>query len=139
MTIKTAQPSISSCVPHIRFPNGNRFIYCTTRGNDLYFAPHGADILHHMGKYYLFAPHGATIRMVETESDTVARTPDEPSEEQVLAVMELCVPYTVGELTEHFDDASRWTIQRRLDDLVDAETVEKKKHSANRVSYWIRD
>lgn len=92
-----------------------------------------------MGKYYLPAPHGATIRMVETESDTVARTPDEPSEEQVLAVMEPCEPYTVGELTEHFEDASRWTIQRRLDDLVEAETVEKKKHSANRVSYWIRD
>jgi DNA-binding HxlR family transcriptional regulator len=55
----------------------------------------------------------------------------------VLAEMSVCEPYTVGELEETFEDASRWTIQRRLDALVEDGEISKKKHAENRVSYWI--
>jgi DNA-binding HxlR family transcriptional regulator len=75
--------------------------------------------------------------MPRSESESVPRTPEEPTPEAVLAEMSLCEPYTVGELEETFEDASRWTIQRRLDSLVEDGEISKKKHAENRVSYWI--
>ena len=36
-----------------------------------------------------------------------------------------------------FEDTSRWTVQHRLDTLVQDGEVKKKKHGENRVSYWI--
>lgn len=74
--------------------------------------------------------------MAQSTADDVPRTPDDPSPEAVLAAMEVCEPYTVGDLTEQFD-ASRWTIQRRLETLHDQNKIRKKKHSENRVSWWI--
>jgi DNA-binding HxlR family transcriptional regulator len=51
--------------------------------------------------------------------------------------MNHCEPYTVSDLQDEFPDASRWTLQRRLDALVEDEEISKKKHTENRVSYWI--
>ncbi|WP_092814023.1 MarR family transcriptional regulator [Halopenitus malekzadehii] len=65
------------------------------------------------------------------------RQPEEPTPEQVLAEMSVCEPYTVGELVDIFDDASRWTIQRRLETLEDNGEISKKKHAENRVTFWI--
>jgi len=75
--------------------------------------------------------------MAGSESESVPRTPEEPTPEQVLSQMNLCEPYTVSDLQDEFPDASRWTLQRRLDALVEDGTVSKKKHTENRVSYWI--
>lgn len=76
--------------------------------------------------------------MADANSEDVPRTPEEPTAETILDELAECEPYTVGELTERFD-ASRWTIQRRLDSLVDRGEVRKKKHGENRVSYWVED
>ena len=67
----------------------------------------------------------------------MARTPKEPTPEDVLEEMSVCEPCTVGELEETFEDTSRWTIQRRLDSLVDHGKIAKKKHAKNHISYWI--
>ena len=75
--------------------------------------------------------------MAGSESESVPRTPEEPTPEQVLSQMNLCEPYTVSDLQDEFPDASRWTLQRRLDALVDDGAISKKKHTENRVSYWI--
>jgi len=75
--------------------------------------------------------------MGETDSQNVPRTPEEPTPEQVLEAMTPCEPYTVSDLVDRYDDASRWTVQRRLDTLVKDGEVNKKKHTENRVSYWI--
>ena len=74
--------------------------------------------------------------MAESTTENVPRTPEEPTPEDVLEEMNVCEPYTVGDLTDIYEDASRWTVQRRLDSLVDDGHVQKKKHSKNRVSYW---
>lgn len=75
--------------------------------------------------------------MAETQSENVPRTPEEPTPSQVYEQMNPCEPYTVSDLQDEFPDASRWTIQRRLDTLVDDGDLSKKKHTENRVSYWI--
>lgn len=75
--------------------------------------------------------------MSESTPQHVPRSPEEPTPDDVLAVMTVCEPYTVGGLTNEFSDASRWTIQRRLDELVERGDIQKKKHSENRVSYWM--
>lgn len=72
-----------------------------------------------------------------THNADVPRPPDEPTPDTVLDTMTTCEPYTVGDLTDVFDDVSRWTLQRRLDTLVERGDIAKKKHSENRVSYWI--
>lgn len=51
--------------------------------------------------------------------------------------MTVCEPYTAPELEDRFDDTSRWTIQRRLETLVEDGEVKKKKHSGTRVSFWV--
>jgi predicted HTH transcriptional regulator len=89
------------------------------------------------GRIKRVAPHGASIRMPPNETDSVARTPKEPTPKQVLREMSLCEPYTVSDLADAFSDASRWTVQRRLDSLVEDGELSKKKHTKNRVSYWI--
>lgn len=75
--------------------------------------------------------------MVENDTSNVPRTPEEPTPKQVLDEMSVCEPYIVSDLVDLFDDASRWTVQRRLDSLVDDGELRKKKHTENRVSYWI--
>jgi len=75
--------------------------------------------------------------MVDPSAENVPRTPEEPTPEQVLEAMRSCEPYTVSDLVDPYDDASRWTVQRRLDTLVEDGQVNKKKHTENRVSYWI--
>lgn len=75
--------------------------------------------------------------MAGAESENVPRTPDEPTPNQVLEVMNTCEPYVVADIQDQFSDASRWTLQRRLDTLVENGEVKKKKHTSNRVSYWI--
>jgi predicted HTH transcriptional regulator len=93
--------------------------------------------LHRMGKNKVVAPHGASIRMSAKESDNVPRTPEEPTPKQVYDQMSVCEPYTVSELEDAFEDASRWTIQRRLETLLEEGKISKKKHAENRVSYWV--
>ena len=66
------------------------------------------------------------------------RTPDEPTPQQVLDYLEVCEPYTVSDIKDEFNESSRWTIQRRLDSLVDSNKISKKRHSENRVTYWIK-
>jgi len=66
------------------------------------------------------------------------RTPDEPLPQQIFEFMQLCEPYTVSDISSQFNEASRWTIQRRLDTLVEAEKISKKTHDKNRVTYWIK-
>lgn len=46
-------------------------------------------------------------------------------------------PYTAGDLTAIFDDVSRWTVQRRLETLHESDSIQKKKHADNRVSWWV--
>ena len=75
--------------------------------------------------------------MPETDSNNVPRTPEEPTPQQVLEEMNPCEPYIVSDLVDAFPDASRWTVQRRLDSLVEEGELSKKKHTENRVSYWI--
>ena len=74
---------------------------------------------------------------VGAKAEMVPRTPESPSPHEVYVTMTPGEPYTVGELASEFDDASRWTIQNRLDTLVEQGFVERKKHAANRVSYWV--
>lgn len=75
--------------------------------------------------------------MADSSASPVPRQPEEPTPEQVLEEMRPCEPYTVGDLVETFDDTSRWTIQRRLESLREDDKVRKKKHSENRVSWWV--
>lgn len=75
--------------------------------------------------------------MADSTTTDVPRTPDEPTPQQVLEEMNPCEPYTVSDLQDLYPDASRWTLQRRLDTLVEDGEVSKKKHTENRVSYWI--
>ena len=77
--------------------------------------------------------------MAGSVTATVPRTPEEPSPKQVLDEMNPCEPYTVSDLQNVFSDASRWTIQRRLDKLAENGEIGKKKHAENRVTYWIPD
>lgn len=75
--------------------------------------------------------------MQQRQSGGVPRTPDEPTAAAIRDAMAVCEPYIVSDLESEFPDASRWTIQRRLDALVQAGEVKKKKHNPTRVSYWI--
>lgn len=75
--------------------------------------------------------------MAGSESESVPRTPEEPTPSQVCEQMNPCEPYTVSDLQDVYPDASRWTLQRRLDTLVEGDEISKKKHTENRVSYWI--
>lgn len=74
--------------------------------------------------------------MSDSQSEDVPRTPEEPTADQLLDLMEPCEPYTVTDFVDEFD-TSRWTIQRRLDTLVEQDQLRKKKHGENRVSYWV--
>ncbi len=76
--------------------------------------------------------------MADSSAPPVPRQPEEPTPEQVLEEMNPSEPYTVGDLVDMFDDTSRWTIQRRLESLREDGEVRKKKHSENRVSWWVR-
>jgi len=75
--------------------------------------------------------------MTDDETENVPRKPEEPTPKQVLKKMRLCEPYTVSDIEDLFDDVSRWTIQRRLETLLEEEKVQKKKHTQNRVSWWV--
>jgi len=75
--------------------------------------------------------------MGNSTGDNVPRQPEEPTPQQVLDEMTVCEPFTVQDIQQIFDDTSRWTIQRRLETLHEDGEVSKKKHSENRVSYWI--
>ena len=74
--------------------------------------------------------------MTDYETENVPRKPEEPTPKQVLEKMWLCEPYTVSDIEDLFD-VSRWTIQRRLETLLEEEEVQKKKHTQNRVSWWV--
>lgn len=71
------------------------------------------------------------------EAQTVPRPPSDPTPDAVFDEMQPCEPYVVADLVDRFDDASRWTIQRRLESLHDDGRIRRKKHGENRVSYWI--
>jgi DNA-binding HxlR family transcriptional regulator len=74
--------------------------------------------------------------MADSTSHAVPRTPEEPTPDAVFEEMTPCEPYTTSDLLAAFD-TSRWTVQRRLDTLVDDGRVNKKKHAENRVTYWV--
>ena len=75
--------------------------------------------------------------MSQDDTESVPRTPEEPLPDHVYEELTPCEPYTVSDVAEIFSEASRWTIQRRLDTLVEDGLLSKKKHSERRVSYWI--
>jgi len=77
--------------------------------------------------------------MTNSSSGSVPRQPEEPTPQQVLNEMCVCEPYTVQDLQQLFEDTSRWTIQRRLETLTEDGEIQRKKHSENRVSYWISE
>jgi predicted HTH transcriptional regulator len=77
------------------------------------------------------------IRKFDVQIENMARQPEEPTVDQVRDELSVCEPYTVSDLADVFDSASRWTIQRRLDTLVDQGDLNKKKHAKNKVSYWV--
>lgn len=62
---------------------------------------------------------------------------EKPSVKEVFESMNTVEPYTVGELSEEFDNAKRWSIRNRLEKLYEAGVIERKKHAQNRVSYWV--
>lgn len=67
----------------------------------------------------------------------VPRTPEDPGPHEVYQAMVPGDPYTVMELAREFDNASRRTIRRRLNTLVEEGFVDRKQHSQGRVSYWV--
>lgn len=75
--------------------------------------------------------------MSRTITEHVSRTPEEPTPADVLNVMDVCEPYSAGELAGRFENASRWTIQDRLETLNGQGHIRKKKHNDRRVSWWI--
>ena len=75
--------------------------------------------------------------MPDAQTDTVPRTPEGPTTEDILDAMTPGEPYKVADLTEAFEDTSRWTVQRRLNDLHDDDRVQRKKHADGSVSWWI--
>jgi predicted transcriptional regulator len=75
--------------------------------------------------------------MTDDETENVPRKPEEPTPKQVLKKMRPCEPYTVSDIEALFDDISRWTIQRRLETLLEQGEIQKKKHAENRVSWWV--
>lgn len=74
--------------------------------------------------------------MVGNDPSDVAREPEKPTIDEVFGAMEPCKPYTVADLASEFAGVSRWTIQRRLDQLTEEGKIEKKKHAETRVTYW---
>lgn len=84
--------------------------------------------------YYLH--HAGFYMAVRTKLKEVPRTPEDPSPVDVYQQMAPGEPYTPGELAQNFD-AERTTIRRRLETLREDGFVRKKKHAANRVSYWV--
>ena len=113
-------------------------MYCPTRCNT-YDLPRMEQyvILHRTGENKEGCPTWCIYKNAPNETYSVARTPEEPTPKQVLGEMSLCEPYTVSDLADAFSNASRWTAQRRLDSLVEDGELSKKKHTKNRVSYWI--
>lgn len=75
--------------------------------------------------------------MSESDTENVPRTPEGPTAEDVVSEMRSCEPYKASDLTEVFDDVSRWTIQRRLESLHDDGRIERKKHADGSVSWWV--
>ena len=75
--------------------------------------------------------------MADSQANSGPRQPGEPTPEQVFAEMNPCEPYSVSNIVDTFEDTSRWTVQRRLNTLVEDGKISKKKHGENRVSYWI--
>ena len=64
------------------------------------------------------------------------REPDEPTAQQLLSAMSPCEPYMAKDFVDEFE-ASRWTVQRRLNSLVESGDIQKKQHGETRVTYWI--
>src|SRR6056297_627268 len=92
-------------------------VYAPCGADHISFAPRGAEqddrpFCTVWGRIKVVAPHGASIRMPETDSNSVPRTPEEPTPQQVLEEMDRCEPYIVSDLVDAFPDASRWTVQR---------------------------
>lgn len=80
---------------------------------------------------------------VEMAGILVPREPEDPSPQEVFLAMDDGQPWTAAELAEKLCEqagdeeyTNRWTVRRRLDDLVEDGFVNRKKHSESRVSYW---
>lgn len=108
-------------------------------------------VLHHVVQCVKLLPHAGQInagrapcpkwckiKMAESQAAGVPREPEPPTPDDVVAAMSECEPYTAAEIVELVDaETSRWTVQRRLESLVDDGRVERKEHEENRVSYWL--
>jgi len=66
----------------------------------------------------------------------VPRTPEAPTPDDILEVMDACEPYSAGELAAKLGDTSKPTIYRRLETLHERGRVNKKMAGGSAV-YWI--
>jgi len=66
-----------------------------------------------------------------------SRDEDEDTADAIEAAMEHGVPYMASEVAALFEDMSRWAARDALETLHDRGDVQRKKHAANRVTYWL--
>lgn len=73
----------------------------------------------------------------DSQHRTVPRPPEDPTPDDVYEYMADGRCYVVADLVEEFSDtdASRWTLQNRLDELAEEGRIEKRKHANERVTY----
>lgn len=76
--------------------------------------------------------------MTDPHTDSVPRSPDEPTPDRVFQMMEPGRCYVaadlVADLEEEFDP-SRSTVRRRLNDLADGDRIVKVVHENGTVTY----
>jgi DNA-binding HxlR family transcriptional regulator len=68
----------------------------------------------------------------------MGRPPEYPTTDDVLAAMNEQEPYWAGELAEELE-ASRRTLTRRLNDLVDEGRINKKMRGNRKAIFWCVD
>lgn len=76
--------------------------------------------------------------MAAPNRETVPRSPEEPTPEQVYESMVPGRCYVVADLVVKFEDQSapsRWTVRDRLDDLAEAGKIVRTEHENTRVTY----
>jgi len=76
--------------------------------------------------------------MTAPTNRNVTRPRSEPTTKQVLEEMVVNRCYVVADLVAAFEDdydPSRWTIQNRLDELVEEDKIIRREHANSRVTY----
>ena len=74
------------------------------------------------------------ISVAESNRDTVPRSPEEPTPDQVYDEMVPGRCYVVADLEARFE-ASRWTVRDRLETLDKMDRIDKQDHENRTVTY----